>query len=179
MDLVLDADRLDDARQKRTYRAELSTLQGHEAPVGKLQFSADGSKLASSGIIRGTLIWDLEKRRVVRRLKENDVFFTPDLARGVFTYPTGEFGIFDVETLVGDKSNLGINGIHAIAADGDARIVAVPAADDAIHVIDRRTSSVLVTHRGHTEAALRRAQEFGVESVSDRYMSLFRELATP
>ena len=31
----------------------------------------------------------------------------------------------------------------------------------------------------YREAALRRAQEFAVARVSDRYMSLFRDLATP
>jgi len=31
----------------------------------------------------------------------------------------------------------------------------------------------------YREAALRRAQEFAVATVSERYMSLFRELATP
>jgi WD40 repeat protein/serine/threonine protein kinase len=135
---------------------EQFTLQGHEAAVGRLQFDSTGKKLASSGIIRGTFVWDLETRKVVDRVTRNgDVVFTPDLATGLFPLAAGQFAVLDVKARTYDQGDLGGKGFVALDMNAATRIVAVSAADDTIQVVDRSTSSTLVTHRGHIGAARR------------------------
>ncbi len=154
-----------------TSGAELFTLQGHDAPIGRLQFDAEGKKLASCGVIRGTIVWDLETRAISDRLKPSgDVVFTPDLATGMFAFPTGEFGFVEMKTHAIDQGDLGLEEVHAFDINNEARIAAVAASDDAIHVIDRGTSSTLVTHRGHigpTRRVLLRADARKLASAGD------------
>jgi WD40 repeat protein len=120
-----------------------------------LQFDATGKRLASRGIVRGSLMWDFDKRVVIDLFKTAGITLTPDFTLGAFAFPSGHLGIYDVEKKAADKNDVGLKAIHSVIPDDTGRFYAFGGGDDTIRVVDAAIGAILVTHRGHIGSAAR------------------------
>ncbi|MDA0917725.1 MAG: protein kinase [Planctomycetota bacterium] len=140
----------------RLRQTELATLTGHMGSVFDVQFSPDGTRLASAGADRTVKLRDVATGKVLLTLsghtdRVNRVSFSPDGTRLASASKDGTVKVWNL--LDGQEthtSNEHTGEVWAVSFNSHGTLLASAGEDQTVKIWDARTGEVTATLSGHT-----------------------------
>ncbi len=137
---------------------QIGQLDGHTGAVNSLQWSADGSKLASGGGDGRLIIWDTQSKAASLKIKTANpiwgISWAPDATKIAVT-GYGGAKIWDVQQ--GEKINAlpgPIDLAYSIAWSPDGNQIAVGYSNGKVIVFDSQTTKIVQEWLGHVGGGL-------------------------
>jgi WD40 repeat protein len=132
----------------------VGSLRGHSSAVGPVAFSPQGGQLASGGIDKNVILWDVASRKKIRTLPGHEpligLAYRPDGKQLATTGMDGTVRVWDITTAAEILSLAGHAGVgYAIAFSPDGRRLASCGPDFEVRVWDASTGQEYKRLAGH------------------------------
>lgn len=130
------------------------TLKGHTEQVRTIAFSPDSAKIASGSTDTSIIIWDIEKRQIIKKLTDhqtsiNSLDFSPDGKKIISGSNDQTIKIWDAvsyQLLDTIKFN---NTVSTVAFSSDSRQFAVVCNDSKTDIFDTESKKLIFSLEGH------------------------------